>query len=486
MATSNANLASDLRPLIPHLSEYFGIWAIWDQSFKGMFQHFRTVDIRAHIQEFHAGDDEKIDAPKPLSAEYRRLGGGGTSQKQIAFLEVTGPMMKFRSSMGGGTSTVQVRRQVRAATADPLVGEIVIHFDTPGGTYAGTADLGADIANAARQKPVTAFVSDLCGSAGYWCASQAREIVATKTSMIGSIGTFLTVEDSSGAAAAAGVKVHVLRAGAFKGRTVDGIEVDAEALGEMQRLVNELNDHFVSAVADGRRLKLETVRELADGRVHLASDAQRLGLINRVSSLDDELARINNRLISGKVRSMTNATPQNTTPVEITSAANDPAGAAGDLAAQVVSPPAATPPAAAPAPVAATPPALAPATLEQLEAACPGADASFVLSQLKSGATVAAATTAFIAAQQQQIAALQQQTPAAAAAKPARDIAAAGVDPLQTTSKPDPAAGRDAIDQMRAFVREKTATGMTSQQAMKLFNREHPELRQMAIAAANS
>lgn len=462
---------NELRPLVPHISEYFGPWAIWDQSFRGMFQHYRSIDVRAHINE-HRAETSDGDQPKPLAASFSRIGGGADSTQQIAFIALTGPLMKFKSSMAAGTSTIQVRRQIREALRDPGIGAICLHFDTPGGTFSGTADLGVDIRNAAAQKPTLAFVSDLCASAGMWLAAQAGEVVSTKTSLVGSIGTFLVVEDSAGAAEAAGIKVHVLRAGDFKGRTVEGAPVDAEALTEMQRIVTGINEHFLEAVADGRRLKIATVREIADGRVHMATEAKKLGLIDRIGTLDEELSRLNQQIQrNGKARTMTDIRPQ--------TEQQPPAPQ------QTATPPA---PETPPAPVAAVaPPQPLAATLEQLEAACPGADAAFLVGQMKAGATVDAATRNFITAQQQQIAALQSQPPATTAqATPAPAAQPPGVEPLKTSDRQNPANGKSAREQMNEYVREKTAKGMRASVAMQMFNREFPTVRAMVIEECNS
>ena len=123
-------------------------------------------------------------------------------------------------------------------------------------------------------------------------ASQSGKIVADRTSLVGSIGTFAVLYDLSKAFETAGVKVHLVRAGSLKGAGTPGTEIDAEVLAEMQRIVSGLNEHFLAAVASGRRLSLDHVRKLADGRVHLAADAQRLGLIDAVGSLGDVLAKL--------------------------------------------------------------------------------------------------------------------------------------------------------------------------------------------------
>lgn len=212
-------------------------------------------------------------------ARFQRVG-------RTAIIQISGAMTKGRSKFSG-TSSLDVRRQVRSAASDSTIDAIMLHVDSPGGTVAGTADLADDVARAAASKPLAAHIDDLGASAAYWIASQAATVSASKTSEIGSIGTVLVVEDSSEQASAEGVKVHVISTGAFKGIGVPGAEVTDEQLAHLRDRVESLNDHFVSGVARGRKMSRGRLSESADGRVFVAEDAVGRGLIDKVSSFDD-------------------------------------------------------------------------------------------------------------------------------------------------------------------------------------------------------
>jgi hypothetical protein len=93
--------------------------------------------------------------------------------------------------------------------------------------------------------------------------------------------------DSSAAAAKAGFVVHVVRAGEFKGSGTPGTEITAEQLDQINAQVIGLNAFFLKAVEKGRSMSAEQVRELADGRVHIAQQSQSLGLIDGVATFED-------------------------------------------------------------------------------------------------------------------------------------------------------------------------------------------------------
>jgi signal peptide peptidase SppA len=261
---------------IPYFSEYLGPWAMRAEDFTAGHALLMGLDLHVHL----AGPDPHRAAEL---AEYR---GEISVQDGVAVIALHGVLMKHQSSMQDSTSTVVARRLVRQATRSPDVQSILLHIDSPGGTVSGTPQLADDVATAAKAKPTIAYIENLCASAAYWIASQAGKIVAAPASLIGAIGTYGVIHDMSAAATLKGIKVHVVKAGAMKGAGVPGTEITAEQLAEHQRIVNDLNAFFLRGVASGRGMALAKVGELADGRVHVAAQAQQLGLIDGLQSLD--------------------------------------------------------------------------------------------------------------------------------------------------------------------------------------------------------
>ncbi|MHB8862043.1 MAG: S49 family peptidase [Pirellulaceae bacterium] len=134
----------------------------------------------------------------------------------------------------------------------------------------------------------TRFLDDLTASAAYWVASQATKVYANnKTALIGSIGTFAVLIDQSKRAEQLGVKVHVIKAGDFKGTGTPGTAITDKQLAHMQHIVDAANAEFLRGVATGRKMGSLAISAVADGRVHVAAEAKRLGLIDDVKPFDD-------------------------------------------------------------------------------------------------------------------------------------------------------------------------------------------------------
>lgn len=257
-------------------ARHSGLWAI-----EPHWLNVALAAYRAGTYPLVAMDDDE-DMP---SRSIGRVEDG------IGIIQMSGPMMKGRSKFGG-VDTVEARNLVRAFASDTNVSAIVLAIDSPGGTVAGTDDLAHDVATAAKAKPVYAQIDDEGASAAYWIASQASAVYANPSAHVGSIGVYAVIEDSSEAAAAAGVKVHVISTGGMKGAMADGTPVTDEQIAYAQERVDAANGMFTGAIKKGRRMSYAKVAKVNDGRVYGTTDSLALGLIDGIQRMDDTMAMV--------------------------------------------------------------------------------------------------------------------------------------------------------------------------------------------------
>ncbi|GJD64412.1 S49 family peptidase [Methylobacterium frigidaeris] len=208
---------------------------------------------------------------------------GIISQRMNMLADISGP---------GGTSTDRVGAAFRRAMADPNVKAIVFDVDSPGGGCFGTQELADEIFAARGRKPIVAQVNSLAASAAYWIISSASEIVATPGGEVGSIGVYGSHSDMSAMMEKAGIRKTLVSAGEFK---VEGNPLEPlgeEARAYMQKRVNEVYGDFVRAVARGRGVTPARVRaEYGKGRTMGAREAARLGMVDRVATMQETLRR---------------------------------------------------------------------------------------------------------------------------------------------------------------------------------------------------
>ncbi len=212
----------------------------------------------------------------------------------VAVIPIVGSLVNRGAWIGASSGLVSyegIAAQLREAEADPDVKSVLLDIDSGGGEATGMSALASRITALDAVKPVVAFVNDVACSAAYGIASAAREIVVSPTSIVGSIGVLLVHMDYSKQLEAKGIKPTLIHAGANK---VDGnaFEPLPQAVrADMQAMVSTFYDGFVELVAQGRAgaLTSEQIRA-TEARTYIGAEAIAIGLADRIASLDEVLA----------------------------------------------------------------------------------------------------------------------------------------------------------------------------------------------------
>lgn len=227
--------------------------------------------------------------------------GGSTLRGGIAVLSLQGVLIpKGRETWFGRMPGMDMfRAQLAAAAGNPDISAIVLDVDSPGGTAMGTPETAAAVVEARAVKPVVAVVSGLMASAAYWIGSQATEIVATPSAVIGSIGVRMMHADYSRQLERVGISVTSIAAGKYKNELSPFAPLSDEAKAYLQEQVDATHETFIADVAAGRGVSKAEVRNgFGQGRVLDARPALNAKMIDRIASVDAVIAQ----LASGKGR----------------------------------------------------------------------------------------------------------------------------------------------------------------------------------------
>lgn len=193
----------------------------------------------------------------------------------------------FWSYYFGGTSTETFTMQLRQALADPNVQAIVLDVNSPGGTVSGVEELAAEIYAGRKKKTIVALSNTLNASAAYYLSSQASKLYVMPSSLTGSIGVYQTHEDDSKFLETVGVKLTLISAGKFKVEGNSYEPLTDEAKAAMQKMTDGYYAMFVKAVARGRGVKVDAVKNgFGEGRLLMAADAIAQGLADDYATLD--------------------------------------------------------------------------------------------------------------------------------------------------------------------------------------------------------
>jgi signal peptide peptidase SppA len=267
--------------------------------FAGRPLALRRDILEAMLRDLAAGRIAAVRQEPPRPAARARPG--------LGILRVTGVLEYhpgFLSELFGlGTSTSDLRLAVRALGDDPEIKAIALIVDSPGGDVAGLQELAAEIRAVRRRKPVLAIADPMAASAALWIAAQASEFIVTPSGSVGSVGIYGTHEDISQLAEKVGIRVTLVSAGKYKteGNPYEPLGADARAY--MQSQVDSYFRTFIDDLALGRKVSpAKVVRDYGEGRMLLAADALRAGLVDRIGTLEDVLAGASNRAAMADAR----------------------------------------------------------------------------------------------------------------------------------------------------------------------------------------
>lgn len=195
------------------------------------------------------------------------------------------------------------RSQLAQAAASEQVKSILIDVDSPGGSTALLPETAADIREARKSKPVVAVANNMAASAAYWLASQADELVATPSALVGSVGTFAVHEDWSAFNEKLGVEPTFVSAGEHKLDMSEAGPLSEDGRAQMQAVVDHMQGLFEADIAKGRGIRAETVRaSYGQGAILTAADAQKAGMVDRVESIEQAAGRMVRGRVSRRSR----------------------------------------------------------------------------------------------------------------------------------------------------------------------------------------
>jgi signal peptide peptidase SppA len=193
----------------------------------------------------------------------------------------------------GGISTEEVGAQLDKAMRDNKCTNIILSFDSPGGSVMGTPELADKICQYRSSKPIYGFCDPMSASAAYWLMSQCTDITCTPSGSMGSIGVYVMHADESEALKQEGIAIEFIQAGQFKIEGNGYAPLTDAARAYIQSKVDSYYSMFVSAVARGRRTSEAKVRSgMGQGRMLLAADAKQAGMCDYLGTLGDLLARV--------------------------------------------------------------------------------------------------------------------------------------------------------------------------------------------------
>jgi signal peptide peptidase SppA len=177
----------------------------------------------------------------------------------------------------------RVRQMIEACAQDSECKGVLLRIDSPGGMLMGGPEIADAVIECRRMKPLLAHIGGLGASLGYMIASQATEVVADRSSVVGSIGVIASVTDYTGLLEKLGLRIEYFtnKEAKFKAVGAPGTSLTPEHREHLQAQVDSAFSLFKLAVQSVRpQVKDDAMR----GQTFRGEEAKKLGLIDRIGS----------------------------------------------------------------------------------------------------------------------------------------------------------------------------------------------------------
>ena len=166
---------------------------------------------------------------------------------------------------------------------------VVFRVNSPGGSAYISEQIWRQVVELKKVKPVVVSMGNVAASGGYYISCDANKLIAEPNMLTGSIGIFGMIPCASGLASKIGVHPQSVSTNPEANFPSIFREMTPHQLGAMQSYVDRGYEKFVGRVAKGRHMKVERVKQIAEGRVWSAPSALKIGLVDSLAYLQDAI-----------------------------------------------------------------------------------------------------------------------------------------------------------------------------------------------------
>jgi protease-4 len=206
---------------------------------------------------------------------------------RLELVSLDGAITGARASSSGAMA---VRDRLRELIEDESVKGVLLSINSPGGTVGASKELYQAVKDLSETKPVVVSMLDQATSGGYYAASSATKIYANAGTLTGSIGVILSGFNAKELLDRVGIQPQTIKTGPYKDIFSPFRELGDPERQLLQDLLQSTYQEFITDVSKGRKLDLEVVRKLADGRLYTGQQAKDNKLVDAIGTLDVAIA----------------------------------------------------------------------------------------------------------------------------------------------------------------------------------------------------
>jgi len=227
-------------------------------------KYFKTVVFLTIVYFFVSSSNESA------------INGENFEMANLQKIELVGPILNVD----------KVLEQINQAKKNNNIKGVLLIVNSPGGAVAPSVELAYAIKELKQLKPVVAYASGVMASGSYYASIWSNKIIANPGAMIGSIGVIFQGTNVEELMETIGVKTQTVKVGKYKEVGTPTRPWKDYEREELEKVINDTYDMFITDVANARKLKKENHTQFADAHIFTSGQAKKLGLVDEVSTLN--------------------------------------------------------------------------------------------------------------------------------------------------------------------------------------------------------
>lgn len=238
------------------------------------------------------GENEKLSLVS-ISNYVKTIKNDSKASNKIAVVYAVGGIRDGKGDNDTGIFSDSFIKEFRKAYNDKDVKAIVLRVNSPGGSAMASENIWREIDLAKKAgKVIVTSMGDYAASGGYYISCNSDYIIAQPNTLTGSIGVFGMVPSFQKALQnKLGITIDGVKSNQHSDFMTGFRAMDESELAVMQNMVEQTYGLFTKRVADGRKMKVAEVDSIGQGRVWAGKDAIAIGLVDKLGSLDDAIAK---------------------------------------------------------------------------------------------------------------------------------------------------------------------------------------------------
>jgi len=212
-----------------------------------------------------------------------------TSKNRISIIYASGTIVMGKGSdynIGGNNYSEIIRKE----RLDSNVKAIVMRVNSPGGNAVASDIIWRELELAAREKPVVISMGNYAASGGYYISAPASKIYANPTTISGSIGVFGLIPNAGKLLEQKlGISTQTVNTNKYSDFPSVYRPMNTYEKEIMQKSIEHVYSEFTGKVASGRKLSIESVDSIGQGRVWSGDKAEKIGLVDEIGGLKEAI-----------------------------------------------------------------------------------------------------------------------------------------------------------------------------------------------------